>query len=130
MLLKTLPISQVNTCIFFPMWVFFHGHSRITGLHGKGEGILLTPHYHVHPLHRHFDIDWVITAESSPLHIASSRIWTGNASRLPLSYVPFLVSFFFALIGLFLIKLQTFRFATLLKRDSNTGVFLWNLWNF
>ena len=33
----------------------------------------LTPHYHFHPLHRHLDISWVITAESSPLHIASSR---------------------------------------------------------
>ena len=30
----------------------------------------------------------------------------------------------------FLTKLQTFSAATLLKRDSNTGVFLWNLWNF
>ena len=28
----------------------------------------------------------------------------------------------------FLIKLQACRFATLLKRDSNTGVFLWILW--
>ena len=44
--------------------VFFQGHSRITGLHGKGEGISLTPHYHFHPLHRHF--------------IASSRTRTGN----------------------------------------------------
>ena len=32
--------------------------------------------------------------------------------------------------SLFLIKLQTFRSTTLLKRDSNTGVFLWNLQNF
>ena len=32
--------------------------------------------------------------------------------------------------SLFLIKLQAWRPATLLKRDSNTGVFLWNLWNF
>ena len=30
----------------------------------------------------------------------------------------------------FLIKLQFFRAATLLKRDSNTGIFLWNLQNF
>ena len=37
--------------IFF-MWVFFHEHSRITGLQGKGEGISLTPHYHFHTLHR------------------------------------------------------------------------------
>ena len=32
--------------------------------------------------------------------------------------------------NLFLIKLQAFRAATLLKRDSNTGVFLWILRNF
>ena len=31
---------------------------------------------------------------------------------------------------LFLIKLQAFKPAALLKRDSNTGVFLWNLRNF
>ena len=32
--------------------------------------------------------------------------------------------------NLFLIKLQALRPATLLKRDSNTGVFLWSLPNF
>ena len=78
---------------FFSMWVFFHEHSRITGLQGKREGISLTPHYHFHPLHRHLDISQAITAESSPLHIASSRTRTGNlwfpsASRYPLSYAP------------------------------------------
>ena len=62
----------MNVCIFFSIWVFAHDHSRITGLQGKGEGISLTPHYHFHPLHRHFDISRAITAESSPLHIASS----------------------------------------------------------
>ena len=63
---------------FFSIWVFFHDHSRITGLQGKGESISLTPHYHFHPLHRHLDISRAITAESSPLHIASSRTRTGN----------------------------------------------------
>ena len=32
--------------------------------------------------------------------------------------------------SLFLIKSEAFRPATLLKRDSNPCVFLWNLWNF
>ena len=32
--------------------------------------------------------------------------------------------------NLFLVKLQAWRLATLLKRDSNTDVFLWNLRNF
>ena len=45
---------------------------------GEGEGISLTPHYHFHPLHRHLDISWAITAESSLLHIASCRTQTGN----------------------------------------------------
>ena len=48
--------------IFFSVRVFFHGHSRITGLQGKGESISLTPHCHFQPLHRHLDISWVITA--------------------------------------------------------------------
>ena len=69
-----------HRCFFFyfSIWVFFHDHSRITGLQGKGEGISLTPHYHFHPLHRHLDISRAITAESSHLHIASSRTRTGN----------------------------------------------------
>ena len=65
----------------------------MTGLQGKGEGIPLTPHYHFCPLHRHLDISRAITADSSPLHIASSRtrtanLWFPSASRKPLSYVP------------------------------------------
>ena len=56
---------------FFSIWVFFHNLSRIKGLQGKGEGISLTPHYHFHLLHRHLDISQVITAGSSPLHIAA-----------------------------------------------------------
>ena len=34
----------------FSIWVFFHNHSRITGLQRKGEDNL-TPRYHFHPLH-------------------------------------------------------------------------------
>ena len=63
---------------FFPIWVFFYEHSQITGPQGKGEGISLTPHYHFHLLHRHLDISRAIAAESSPLHIASSRTRTGS----------------------------------------------------
>ena len=57
---------------------FLHKHSWIAGLQGKGESISLTPHYHFQPHHRHFDISQVITAESSPLHIASSQARSGN----------------------------------------------------
>ena len=57
---------------FFSVWVFFHVHSQFTGQQAKGEAIYLTPLYHFHPLHRHYlDISWVITADSSPQHIAA-----------------------------------------------------------
>ena len=56
---------------FFSIWVFFHEHSRITGLQRKGRDNSLTPHYHFHPFHRHLDMSWTITAEISPLHIAA-----------------------------------------------------------
>ena len=79
---------------FFLSRFFFHDHSRITRLQGKGESISLTPHYHFHLLHRHFGISWTITAESSPLYIGSSQtrarnLWFPSASREPLSYAPF-----------------------------------------
>ena len=77
---KTVNIHKktLKHSYFFSIWVFFHKHSRIIGLQGKGEGISLTPQYHFHPLHRHLDISLPITAETSPLHIASSRTYTGN----------------------------------------------------
>ena len=82
--------DATNTTIFF-IGVFFHYHSRITGLQEKGEGIYLTPHYHFHLLHRHFDISWTITAESSPLHIGSSQTRTGNL-WFPSTWTPLLNS--------------------------------------
>ena len=48
------------------------------GQQGKRESIYLTPPYHFYRLHRHLDITWAITAESSTLHIASSRAQTGE----------------------------------------------------
>ena len=71
-------VHDTKTEYFFSIWVFFHDHSRITGLQRKGESISLTPHYNFHPLHRHLDISRAITAESLPLHIASSRARAGN----------------------------------------------------
>ena len=58
--------------------VTYNLYMWITGLQGKREGISLTPHYHFYPLHRYLDISRPITAESSPLHIASSLIRTEN----------------------------------------------------
>ena len=54
--------------VFFSIWVFFHEHSRITGLQDKGKGISLTPHNHFQPLHRHVDISRMVAAESSPMN--------------------------------------------------------------
>ena len=67
-----------QTVFLFAVWVFFHEHSGFTWQQGKGEGIYLTPLYNFHPLNRHLDITRVITAESSPLHITSSRTRIGN----------------------------------------------------
>ena len=77
-IMESYPKRLIVFLIFFSIWVFFHEHSRITGLQGKGEGISLTPHYHFHLLHRHLDISRAITAESSPLHIGTSRTRTGK----------------------------------------------------
>ena len=55
-------IIVTKTAFFFSIAAFFHDHTRITGLQGKGERISLTPHYHFHPLHRHLDISRAITA--------------------------------------------------------------------
>ena len=60
---------------FFSIWVFFHEHSRITGLQGKGECISLTPRCNFHPLHKHLDISLPIFAERLrlPLLIANQQ---------------------------------------------------------
>ena len=69
----SLQLKWSRECVFF-IWVFFHEHSQTTGLQGKGESISLISHY----LHRHLDISWAITAESSLLHIASTGHEPGN----------------------------------------------------
>ena len=70
--------KNIYICIYISVWVFFHNHSRITGLLGREESVSLDPHYHFHPRQKHLDISRPITAESSPLHIGSSRTRTGN----------------------------------------------------
>ena len=71
-----LYIKFIN--VFFFYLGFLSRTFTIHGTAGEGEGIYLTPLYHFHPLHRHLDISRTITAESSPLHIASSRTRAGN----------------------------------------------------
>ena len=70
--------TKVFFCFFCSIWVFFHAHSRLAEQQGKGEAVYLTPFYYFHPLHKHLDISQAITAESSPLHIGSSRTRTRN----------------------------------------------------
>ena len=71
-----LLLLLVLSLLFFCINLFFinisfssYKHSPITGLRGKGGG---------HPLHRHLDISRAITAESSPLRVASSWTQTGK----------------------------------------------------
>ena len=60
-------VKNLSFCLSLSLSLgFFHEHSRITGPHGKGEGISLTPLYHFYSLHRNLDISRAITAESSP----------------------------------------------------------------
>ena len=74
----TFDMSWNLSTTFFSIGVFFHNHSRITGLQVKGEGISLTCHYHFHPLQRYLDISRAITGESTTQDIASSLTGTEN----------------------------------------------------
>ena len=82
--------------------LYFFSFTNVHDSHdSKGEVVSLTPLYHFHPLHRHLDISRAITAESSPLHIVSSRARTGNLC-FP-SAVAFIVDFDLHHIGLVLL---------------------------
>ena len=76
--LATETICHKSLQVFFFYLGFFHDHSRITRLQGKGEGIFLAPHYQFHLLHGYLDICRAIISDSFPLHIASSQTRTGN----------------------------------------------------
>ena len=74
-LLNGLVISTNEGSIFFWWWWWGRVLSQTSTTHRtaeKGRGyFFLTPLYHFHPLHAHLlEISRVITAESSPLHIA------------------------------------------------------------
>ena len=81
------PFFSVN--IFFLSGSFFMNiccNSRDSRGRWEEGCISLTPFFHVHPIHRHLDVSWVVIAVSSPLHIDNSR----NRSR----NLWFLSSFF------------------------------------
>ena len=92
--MKNDPYLFAMYIFFFSIWGFFHKHSRTTGMQGKGEGISLTTHYLFHPLHRHLDISQAITAESSPLHIASRQTRTENLWFAVKSFFSGIADFF------------------------------------
>ena len=72
--------------LFFLSGFFFHEHSRIAGLQGKGEDISLTPHYHFHPLHRHWDISRTISAEKCQVfYLSFNKAMTLNCSSLSIT---------------------------------------------
>ena len=71
-------VNEKNISGFFFLSAFsFTNIHESQDCRGRG-GISLTPHYHLHPLHRHLDISRANTAERSPLHMANSRTQTGN----------------------------------------------------
>ena len=90
-------LKEVFFFLDFLSWTF-----TVYRIAGKGETISLIHLYHIESDPRHLDISWVITAESSLLHIAINRarthiainrartvcLWFASAIRKPLSYAP------------------------------------------
>ena len=82
--IEQFSISDVLSCpsdtlIFFISFFFFVFLSRKFMIHmtaGGGEGYFSKSSFSLHPLYRHLDISRMINAESSPLHITSSRTRT------------------------------------------------------
>ena len=64
---------------FFSIWVFFHEHFMIHRTAGEGGGYLFNSSLTLPPVSQTLRyISRAITANSSPVHIADSRTWTGN----------------------------------------------------
>ena len=77
--MRVEPIYQRYFSAFFFFYLGFL--SRTFTIHrtaDEGGSYFINSSHHFHPLPRHLDISWVITAGSSPLHIASSRTRTGS----------------------------------------------------
>ena len=70
----TVVISRVFVLTLFFIYLGFLSRTfTINRTAGEGKGISLTPLYQFQPLHRHLEISWAITAESSSLDISSSQ---------------------------------------------------------
>ena len=71
------PFTHYQSTHFFLLCGFLSRTLTIHRIAWEGEAVTLTPPYHLSLLHRHLDISQETTAESSSLHIDSSRtrIW-------------------------------------------------------
>ena len=90
--------------LIFSIWVFLQEHSRVTGQLQKGDAIFSIPLYIFLPPHRQLDISRAITAENSPLHIASSQtpagnLWFPRASRNQIITLIIITTTITAIIG-------------------------------
>ena len=61
---------MLETILTKPFFYLSFLSQTFTGQQGKGDAISLSPLFHFHLLHRHFEVNQAITAERSPLHIA------------------------------------------------------------
>ena len=66
--------KKVSIVFFFLSGFFFKNVHEPQDSKSRETAFFLTPHYHFHPLHRHLDMSQEVTAESSPLHMGSSRV--------------------------------------------------------
>ena len=71
-----LSIRHLNLFISFLYLGFLSRKFMIHMTAGGGEGYFSKSSFSLHPLYRHLDISRMINAESSPLHITSSRTRT------------------------------------------------------
>ena len=81
---KLVNLLEFTWYIFFLSGFSFATHSRITKQKGRGRPILTSP-WHFHLIYKYLDIRRAITAENSPLHVASDLTRTWNLKFLSAS---------------------------------------------
>ena len=73
------PQTSRKSTLYNWIYIFFLFGFSFTHINdSQGNRGMGNPLYYFHPLHGHLDISRMIAADSSPLHIASSRTRTGN----------------------------------------------------
>ena len=56
--------QAATVTFFFLSGFYFTNIHELQDSRGRGRAFSFTPHYHFHPLQRHFDISQAITAET------------------------------------------------------------------